>query len=126
MEYSFEVTLQGTAKDLFHQAFASHLETRGYIQTALGGVGQEILGFRRDDHLVSFSVSSEGHWEYKVTVHSETVAVDDLVLAVLQEAASMLIEPFCKSLTGRMETSFREPVIRGIDDLLTKVRQGKG
>ena len=80
MDYDFEVTLENRAKNLFHQAFAKHLEGLGYRQTVLGGGGQEMLGFRRDDHLISFSVYSRGHGLHKVVVHSETVPLEDLIL----------------------------------------------
>ena len=40
MSYIFEVILQGTAKDLFHHAFANHMEKGGYSLTHLGGGGR--------------------------------------------------------------------------------------
>ena len=122
MDYDFEVTLENRAKNLFHQAFAKHLEGLGYGQTVLGGGGQEMLGFRRDDHLISFSVYSRGHGLHKVVVHSETVPLEDLMLASLQESAYMLLEPFCQSWTGHKDMSFKEAIAKNIRDLMRNIQ----
>ena len=106
MSYIFEVILQGTVKDLFHHAFANHMENGGYSLTHLGGGGQEILGFRLDEDLISFSVSSEGHGLYKVSIHSETVPLEDLVIDSILQSTSILINPFLQSLTGKPKASY--------------------
>ena len=73
MAYSFEVALQFSTKEIFEEAFSSNMDKLGYNRLSLAGGEQEVRGFRRDEHLISLSVTSEEHGLYRVIVHSETV-----------------------------------------------------
>lgn len=121
MSYMFDVILQGTAKDLFHHAFASHMENRGYSLTHLGGGGQEILGFRLDEDLVSFSVSSEGHGLYKISIHSETVPLENLIIDSILQSASILMNPFLQSLTGKPKTNYKDKIYSSLRKLIGNI-----
>ena len=122
MSYIFEVILQGTAKDLFHHAFANHMENGGYSLTHLGGGGQEILGFRLDEDLISFSVSSEGHGLYKVSIHSETVPLEDLVIDSILQSTSILMNPFLQSLTGKPKASYTDKIHNSLRKFIGNIK----
>ncbi len=125
MAYSFEVVLTFDAKEIFQEAFFSHLGSLGFTPMSLTGGGQEVAEFRRGDDLVSLSVTGVGHGEHRLAVHSETTPVDDLVADSLREAASRLLEPFCYVLTGSDVAEFRETLSRGVEELILKIRRGE-
>ena len=125
MAYSFEVALRFSIKEIFEEAFSSHMDVLGYNRLSLSGGEQEVRGFRRDDYLISLSVTSEEHGLYRVIVHSETVPLDDLVLAAMQEAATSLLEPLCQALTGLPSQELRETLLRNLGELLTNIRRGQ-
>ena len=123
--YNFEVVLPFGAKKLFQEDFSTHMGGLRYNRMSLAGGEQKLMGFRRDDHLISLSITGEEHGLYRVVAHSETVPLDDLVLASLQEAATRLLEPFCQTLTAMPPDQLRESLLRRLGDLLNSIWRGQ-
>jgi hypothetical protein len=99
---SYEVVVSIAGRKMFQEAFYSYMCGLGFAQLGVGGrLGrQSSYDFRSDDGIVSLGISAEGQSHFRMVVHSQTIAVEPLVLDALTEGAANILQPFCESFSG--------------------------
>ncbi len=120
MAHTFETVTTVAGRDLFLEAAVQYMERLDYTHVNLGGrLGEQVSHeFRRDEHVVTITVSGEGQSHFKLGVDSDTVPVEPLVLDILTQGVADYLEPFCtvlsesegekilSSLVDQLRTSF--------------------
>lgn len=101
MAHTFEAVTTVAGKDLFLEGAVQYMEQLDYTHVNLGGrLGEQMSHeFRRDDHVVTITVSGEGQSHFKLVVDSETAPVEPLVLDILTQGVADYLEPFCQVLS---------------------------
>ena len=123
MPYSYEVVVESNAGELFQEALVDHLKEQGFAHMTVGGMGRSVQEFRKGDDLISLTLISEGHGQHRVVVHSDTVLLDGIIMAALREAGIRFIQPFYGAITGVKPEEFRELFLRGLGDVLSRIRR---
>ena len=103
MAYSYEAVVTIAGHEMFQDAFSRYMATLKFDHMSVGGRvgGLTAHQYRRDDHLVSLSVSAEGQGNSRIAVHSDTLRVEPLVLDVLTEGVADFLQPFCETFTDQ-------------------------
>ena len=85
MAYSYEAVVSIAGHEMFQDAFRRYMAGLNFHHMGIGGRlgGHTAHEFRRENRLVSLTVSDEGQSHFRIVVHSETVEVERLVLDVL-------------------------------------------
>ncbi len=99
---NYEVVVTVAGRQMFQDAFYDYMCGLGFAQIGIGGRlgGPSSYDFRSDDGVVSLGILAEGQSHFRMVVHSETIAVEPLVLDALTEGAANILQPFCESLSG--------------------------
>ena len=100
MSHIYDVSTPMLGRAVFELAFVRYLESIGYHHLrAVGWPGSQVSHeFRRADDLVALSIASEGHADCRITVESETVPVEPLVVEVLTEGLADSLQVFGDAL----------------------------
>ena len=123
MTDTYEVVVTSAGRKMFQEAFYSYMCGLGFAHMSIGGRlgGQSSYDFRSEDGVVSLNVSSVGQSHYRLVVHSETIAVEPLVLDALTEGAADLLQPFYESLSGTSGGAILRKLIAELRDSFEEV-----
>ena len=123
MAYSYEAVVTVAAHEMFQDAFSRYMAALKFDHMSVGGRvgGLTAHQFRRDDHLVSLSVSAEGQGSFRIVVHSDTLEVEQVVLDALTEGVADFLQPFCETLTDQSSEAILLSLIQDLRDAFERI-----
>ena len=123
MAYSYEAVVTVAGYEMFQHAFRRYMADLKFDHMSVGGRlgGLTAYQFRRDDHLVSLSVSAEAQDGFRIVVHSDTLQVEQLVLDALTEGVADFLQPFCKTFTDRSSEAVLLSLIQDLRDAFERI-----
>ena len=100
MPYVYEVSTPTLGRAVFELAFVRYLESIGYHHLRAGewAGGTITHEFRRNGDLVALSIVTTGQHDCRITVESDTVPVEPLVVEVLTEGLADSLQVFGDAL----------------------------
>ena len=123
MAYSYEAVVTIAGHAMFEDAFCRYMDTLKFDHMSVGGRvgGLRAHQFRRDDHLVSLSVSAEGHGSSRIVVHSDTLRVEQLVLDALTEGVADLLQPFCETFSDQSSEDVLHSLVQDLRNAFERI-----
>ena len=128
MSYSYEVTVDEKAYDLFHVAALHILEGWGF-ETGLhvsSMEGSGVTEYHRDDDIVTFSDTQEPHSQLRLTLLSDTVEVLSLIAAIIEYAVAQLASSFWAPALGVTREDLAAEVARSVRQVWERTRVEHG
>ena len=100
MTYVYEVSTPTLGRAVFELAFVRYLESIGYHHLRAGewAGGKTTHEFRRNGGLVALSIVTIGQHDCRITVESDSVPVEPLVVEVLTEGLADSLQVFGDAL----------------------------
>ncbi len=100
MAYAYEVSTPTLGRALFELAFVRYLENIGYHHLRAGewAGAKTTHEFRRNGAFVALSIVTRGQHDCRITVESDTVPVETLVVEVLTEGLADSLQVFGDAL----------------------------
>lgn len=100
MAYAYEVSTPLLGRAVFELAFVRYLESIGYHHLRAGewSGGKTTHEFRRNGGLVALSIVTGGQHDCRITVESDTIPVEPLVVEVLTEGLADSLQVFGDAL----------------------------
>jgi len=100
MPHSYQVRVPTDRGEAFEIALQSYLRERGFDHMQVGSwlSGDASHEFRRGEVHVSLGILTEGQTDCTLSVQSDTVEIEPLVVHVLMEQAAASLEPHAQAI----------------------------
>jgi len=100
MPHSYQVRVPTDRGEAFEIALQSYLRERGFDHMQVGSwlSGDASPEFRRGEVHVSLGILTEGQTDCTLSVQSDTVEIEPLVVHVLMEQAAASLEPHAQAI----------------------------
>lgn len=123
MNKKYEAVVDDDTYELFREAMSHTLRFDGYKETLrlIGMESPSVLKFRKGDDEVTFEASVRSGNVFYLTVESETLDVDRLVLDVVEETVLRMVSVLARS----MDESDRESLVGDLRELLHSIPPGR-